>query len=163
MGDAGGVIADRLHGLGIALPRPPGVRARYEHGVVVGELLFLTGAIGTVPDGDGDVLPVAGKVGATVTVDDGARSARVAALNQLAMAAAVLGDLERVVRVVRLTGYVHAAPGFQEAPRVLDGASALYHQVFGPDRGAHARTSLYQHEMTLDAPIEIETILQVRP
>lgn len=162
MGDAGGVIERRLRELGITLPPPPMVRAGYLPGVVTGSLVFLSGAVGTVVGPDGaETLPVRGRLGDSVTVEDGYRSARLAALNLLAQGEAVLGDLDRIVRIVKVTGHVHAAPGFREAPRVVDGASDLLVEVFGPERGSHARISLYQHEMTLDAPVEVDLIAEI--
>ena len=72
-------------------------------------------------------------------------------------------DLDKVVRIVKMIGYVNAAPGFQEAPWVLNGASDLLVQVFGPEKGKHARAALYQNELTYEAPIEIEMTVQVEP
>jgi enamine deaminase RidA (YjgF/YER057c/UK114 family) len=162
VGDAGGVIGRRLGELGISLPPAPVVRAGYLPGVVAGSLLLLSGAVGTVVGEDGEEsLPIRGRLGDEVTVEEGYRSARLAALNLLAQARDVLGDLDRVVRIVKVTGYVHAAPGFRQAPRVVDGASDLFVEVFGSERGAHARISLYQHEMTLDAPIELDLVAEV--
>jgi YjgF/chorismate_mutase-like, putative endoribonuclease len=79
-----------------------------------------------------------------LTIAEGQASARLVALNLLAMARAVVGTLDRVSSVVRLVGYVNAAPGFVEAPRVLDGASRLLIDLFGAERGSHARVALYQ-------------------
>ena len=75
----------------------------------------------------------------------------------------MIGDLDNVVRIVKLVGYINAAPGFQDAPAVLNGASDLLVEVFGPERGKHARAALYQHELTFDAPVEIEMTVQVKP
>lgn len=162
MGDAGGVIERRLGELGITLPPAPAARARYVPGVVAGSLLFVSGAVGTVVGEDGEeVLSIRGKLGGPLTVEEGYRSARLAALNLLAQAREVLGDLDRIVRIVKVTGHVHAAPGFRQAPRVVDGASDLFVEVFGSERGAHARISLYQHEMTLDAPVELDLVAEV--
>lgn len=164
MGDPGGVIEGRLSELGITLPASPRVRAGYEPGVVTGTLLFLSGAVGSVVGDDGEeFLPIVGRLGAEVSVEEGARSARLAALNLLAQAKVVIGDLDRIRRIVRVSGHVHAAPGFRLAPQVVDGASHLLIEVFGPERGSHSRISLYQHEMTLGAPIEVELIAEVEP
>ncbi len=158
----GGVIEARLADLGITLPPPPRVRAGYEPGVITGTLLFVSGAVGTVVDADGhEHLPIQGALGTEVTIEEGAESARLAALNLLAQAKSVVGDLDRIRRVVKVSGHVHAAPGFQRAPEVVDGASRLLIEVFGIERGSHARISLYQHEMTLNAPIEVDLIAEV--
>jgi enamine deaminase RidA (YjgF/YER057c/UK114 family) len=157
-----GRIETRLQELGIILPRPPKPVAQYIPGVLVGELLFVAGTIGTVVDeNDEDVLPIRGKLGRDLTIEQGYESARYTAINHLAMIKAVIGDLDRVERIVRLIGYVNAAPGFTKAPWVLNGASDLFIEVFGPERGRHARAALYQNELTYDAPIENELIVQV--
>ncbi len=157
-------VEERLKELGIVLPRPPKAVANYLSGMVVGEILFMSGTIGTVPDdNDDDVLPIKGHLGGELTVEQGYQSARYTCINHLAMAKAVLGDLDRIVRVVRLIGYINAAPGFTEAPWVLNGASDLLVEVFGEERGRHARAALYQNELTYDAPIENVMIFQVKP
>jgi enamine deaminase RidA (YjgF/YER057c/UK114 family) len=159
-----GKIEARLKELGIALPRPPKAVANYLPGVKVGEILYVAGTIGTIVDAhDNDVLPIKGKLGAELTVEQGYQSARLTAINHLAMMKAVIGDLDNVVRIVKLIGYVNAAPGFKKAPWVVNGASDLLVEIWGPERGKHARAALYQNELTEDAPVEIEMTVQVRP
>ncbi len=159
-----GKIEARLKELGITLPRPPKAVANYLPGVKVGEILYVAGTIGTIVDAqDNDVLPIKGKLGAELTVEQGYQSARLTAINHLAMMKAVIGDLDAVVRIVKLIGYVNAAPGFKKAPWVVNGASDLLVEIWGPERGKHARAALYQNELTEDAPIEIEMTVQVRP
>jgi enamine deaminase RidA (YjgF/YER057c/UK114 family) len=132
-------------------------------GVKVGEILYVSGTIGTVVGpNDEDILPIKGKLGKNLSVKQGYQSARLTAINHLAMVKAVIGDLDNVVRIVKLIGYVNAAPGFTEAPWVLNGASDLLVEVFGSERGRHARAALYQNELTLDAPVEIEMTVQVK-
>ena len=159
-----GKIEARLKELGITLPRPPKAVANYLPGVKVGEILYVAGTIGTIVDAqDNDVLPIKGKLGAELTVEQGYQSARLTAINHLAMMKAVIGDLDNVVRIVKLIGYVNAAPGFKKAPWVVNGASDLLVEIWGAERGKHARAALYQNELTEDAPIEIEMTVQVRP
>lgn len=159
-----GKIEDRLKELGIILPRPPKAVANYLPAVKVGEILYVAGTIGTVVGpNDEDILPIKGKLGKDLTVKEGYQSARYTAINHLAMIKSVIGDLDNVVRIVKLIGYVNAAPGFREAPWVLNGASDLLVEVFGPEKGRHARAALYQNELTFDAPIEIEMTVQVKP
>jgi enamine deaminase RidA (YjgF/YER057c/UK114 family) len=159
-----GNTEERLKKLGIVLPRPPKAVANYLPGVKVGEILYVAGTIGTVVGpNDEDILPIKGKLGKDLTVEQGYQSARLTAINHLAMMKAVIGDLDNVVRIVKLIGYVNAAPGFKEAPWVLNGASDLLVQTFGPERGRHARAALYQNELTYDAPVEIEMTVQVKP
>ena len=155
-----GRIQTRLAALGIALPRPPRAIGNFVYGVEHGGLLYLSGTYGTVVgDDDQDVLPIVGKLGAEVSMEEGYRSAM--AINHLAMAKAVLGDLDRITRVVRLMGFVNAAPGFRDSPSVLNGASDLLVEVFGPDNGRHARSALYQHELARNAPVAGELTLAV--
>ncbi len=159
-----GKIEDRLKELGIVLPRPPKAVANYLPAVKVGEILYVAGTIGTVVGPhDEDILPIRGKLGKDLTVKEGYESARHTAINHLAMIKSVIGDLDQVVRIVKLIGYVNAAPGFREAPWVLNGASDLLVEVFGPEKGRHARAALYQNELTYDAPVEIEMTVQVKP
>ena len=159
-----GKIEDRLNELGITLPRPPKAVANYIPGVKVGEILYVAGTLGTVVGpNDEDVLPIKGKLGRELTVEQGYQSARYCAINHLSMIKSVIGDLDDVVRIVKMVGYINAAPGFQQAPAVLNGASDLLVEVFGPKRGKHARAALYQHELTFDAPVETEMTVQVKP
>jgi len=153
----------RLKQLGIVLPRPPKAVANYLAGVKVGEILYVAGTVGTVVnENDEDVLTIKGKLGRDLTVEQGYQSARFMAINHLAMMKAVIGDLDRIVRIIKMVGYVNAAPGFREAPWVLNGASDLYVQIWG-ENGKHARAALYQNELTYDAPIEADLEVQVLP
>ena len=157
-------IEKRLKELGIVLPRPPKAVANYIPAVKVGEILYVAGTIGTVVGpNDEDILPIKGKLGKELTIEQGYQSARYTAINHLSMIKSVMGDLDQVVRIVKLIGYINAAPGFQDAPAVLNGASDLLVEVFGEERGKHARAALYQHELTFDAPVEIEMTVQVKP
>ena len=159
-----GKIEQRLQELDIVLPRPPKAVANYIPGVKVGEILYVSGTIGTIPGPDDeDILPYKGKLGKELSIEEGYQSARLVAINHLAMIKAVIGDLDNVVRIVKMIGYINAAPGFKDAPKVLNGASDLFVQVFGEDRGRHARAALYQNELTFDAPVENELTVQVKP
>lgn len=159
-----GKVEARLKELGIAVPRLPKPVANYVPAVKVGEILYVAGAIGTiVNENDEDVLPINGKVGREVTIEEAYQSARQVTINHLAYMKAVLGDLDQIVQIVKLIGYVNAAPGFNKAPWVINGASDLLVEIFGKERGAHARAAVYQNEMTRDAPVEIEMTVQVVP
>lgn len=152
-------VEERLKELGLALPQVPPAVANYIPGVIVGEILHLSGTIGEY---NGEI-PYKGKLGADLSVQQGYESARLCGLNHLAMAKACLGgDLDRIVRVVRLIGYVNSAPGFREAPWVVNGESDLLVEVFGEERGKHARAALNINELTYDAPVETVLTLQVR-
>ncbi|MEK6694179.1 MAG: RidA family protein [Nitrospirota bacterium] len=147
----------KLVELGITLPPAPKPVATYIPAVRAGELLFLSG---TGPFKDGQIA-FAGKLGRDLTVEQGYDAARLTLLNALAMVRQELGTLDRVVRVVRLTGHVASAEGFTQQPAVINGASDLLVQIFG-EAGRHARLALGAAELPLNMCIEVELILQVR-
>ena len=147
----------KLAELGITLPPAPKPVATYIPAVRAGDLLFLSG---TGPFRDGRIA-FAGKLGRDLTVEQGADAARLTLLNALAMVRQEIGTLDRVVRIVRLTGHVASAEGFTQQPAVINGASDLLVQIFG-EAGRHARLALGAAELPLNMCIEIELILQVR-
>ena len=147
----------RLAELKITLPPAPKPVATYVPAVRAGDLLFLSG---TGPFKDG-VIAFAGKLGKDLTVEQGYEAARLTLLNALAMVRQELGTLDRVTRVVRLTGHVASAEGFTQQPAVINGASDLLVQIFG-EAGRHARLALGAAELPLNMAIELELILQVR-
>jgi enamine deaminase RidA (YjgF/YER057c/UK114 family) len=113
---------------------------------------------GQLPFVDGK-LPMTGKLGAQVSVEEGAALARTAALNALAAVASVTGGLARVARIVKVTGFVASVPGFTAQPQVVNGASELLLEVFG-EAGRHARSAVGTAVLPLDAPVEIELIAE---
>jgi enamine deaminase RidA (YjgF/YER057c/UK114 family) len=152
-------IEERLRALGIALPNAPVVKANpaLVPGVEVGELFICQGTLGHT---NGE-FPYLGKVGGKVSAEDAYQSARLCAINHLAQAKAVLGDLDRIVRVVQLIVYVNGVPGFEKAPFVANGASDLFVEVFGPERGAMARASLSVPDLIYTAPVETLCTFQI--
>ncbi|MDE3225539.1 MAG: RidA family protein [Nitrospirota bacterium] len=146
-----------LKELGLELPSPPTPVATYVPAVLAGDLLFVSGVL---PVRDGRPVQ-AGKLGREVTVEQGYESARLAALNALAIVRQELGTLDRVRRVVRLVGHVASAEGFVQQPAVVNGASDLLVKLFG-DAGRHARVAVGAAQLPLNAPVELELILQVR-
>ncbi|MDE3019254.1 MAG: RidA family protein [Nitrospirota bacterium] len=146
-----------LKELGLELPSPPTPVATYVPAVLAGDLLFVSGVL---PVRDGRLVQ-AGKLGREVTVEQGYESARLAALNALAIVRQELGTLDRVRRVVRLVGHVASAEGFVQQPAVVNGASDLLVKLFG-DAGRHARVAVGAAQLPLNAPVELELILQVR-
>ncbi|HUR75620.1 MAG TPA: RidA family protein [Sporichthya sp.] len=147
---------DRLLELGLHLPVVAKPLAAYVPAVRTGNLVFISGQLPTV---DGK-LPLAGKVGAEVTAEQAHGLAQRAALNAIAAAAAEAGGLDRIARVVKVTGYVACTPDFSGHPAVINGASELIGQVFG-EAGAHARVAVGVAALPLDAPVEIEMIVAV--
>ena len=154
-------IEARLKKLGITLPDAPVVKANpaLASGVAVSELLFCQGTLGHT----NGKFPYLGKVGGKVTVEQAYQSARLCAINHLAQAKAVLGDLDRIVRVAQLFVYVNGVPGFEKAPFVANGASDLFVEVFGLQAGAMARASLSVPDLIYTAPVETVCTFQIRP
>lgn len=150
-------IEARLKAMGLALPGAPAPVANYVPTCLVGGLLFLSGQISRT--GDGKVL--AGKLGAGVDLPAGREAARVCALNILAQAKAALGSLERIERIVKLTGFVNSAPTFCDQPQVVNGASDLLVELLG-DKGRHTRSAVGVAALPVDAAVEIEAIIAVK-
>ena len=148
-------VADRLAELGLALPPVVPPVAAYVPAQISGNLVYTAGQLPMV----GGVLPAVGKVGAEVGADEAQEYARICALNALAAADSVIGSLDRVTRVVKVTGFVASAPDFTGQPGVVNGASELLGEVFG-DAGKHARSAVGVAVLPLDAPVEVEIILE---
>jgi enamine deaminase RidA (YjgF/YER057c/UK114 family) len=147
----------RLIELGITLPEPPSPVANYVNGVQTGNLIFLAGKGPKRADGS----ELHGKLGAGVSIEEGYEGARLTAINQLAVLKAMLGNLDRVVRVVKVLGMVNSDPSFVEQPAVINGFSDLIVQVFG-ERGRHARAAVGMASLPRGQAVEIEMIVEVR-
>ncbi len=151
-----GRIDDRLKELGVELPTPPAPVASYVPFVRAGNLVFLSGQISA-----GVGKAYIGVVGKDVTQDDAVAAARLCAVNLLAqLKAAVGGDLDRVKRVVKLTGFVNAAPEFGNQPEVVNGASDLFVAVFG-EAGKHARAAVGAGSLPRNMAVEVDGIFEV--
>ena len=151
-----GAIDKKLEELGIELPVPAAPIANYVGFVRSGRLLFVSGQV-CLADG---ALVAAGKLGQGVTVEQGQTAARACAINLLAQVKAALGDLDKVVRVVRLGGFINSAPDFLDGPKVMNGASDLMVAIFG-ERGRHARTTVGVAVLPSDAAVEVEGTFEV--
>lgn len=150
-------IQQRLAQLGIELPRAAPPAGAYVPFVITANLLLISGQL---PMSDGVVVHH-GRVGAELSIDDGIAAARLCGINVLAQARdACDGDLDRVRRVLRLAGFVHGAPGFTEHPKVLNGASELMVDVFGPS-GRHVRIAVGAATLPLGAAVEIEATFEI--
>lgn len=149
-------IYERIRELGLTIPEVP-PRFLFVPGVLTGNLLFISGQ---TPEVNG-VMQYTGRLGDDLDVETGQQAARLAALNCIGEMQAVLGDLNRVERIVRMMGYVRSTDGFGEQPLVVNGASELLHEVFG-EAGKHARAALGTSELPFGAPVELEMIVQVK-
>lgn len=145
----------RLADLGIELPTVAEPLAAYVPAVRTGNLVYTSGQL---PLQDGNLV-LTGKIGDHLTPEEGRVLARTCALNALAAVDALVG-IDSVTRVVKVVGYVASAPGFSGQPGVVNGASELFGEVFG-DAGAHARSAVGVAELPLDAPVEVEIIVEV--
>lgn len=143
-------VAVALQKAGITIPAVPQPAGAYVGAIRTGNLVVTSGQLPWV---DGALLHV-GRIGAEVSEAEGKACARVCAINALAQFQAAIGDLEAIRRIVRVEGYVHCAPGYRGHPRVLDGASHLFNELFG-DRGIHTRVALGITEMPFDAPVQL--------
>jgi enamine deaminase RidA (YjgF/YER057c/UK114 family) len=146
----------RLAELGITLPDAPMPDANYVPFVRTGNLVFISGQVSQNADGF-----ITGQVGRDLDVAEGQAAARTCALSLIAqLRAACDGDLDRVVRTVKLTGFVNASPDFTKHPQVINGASDLFAEVFG-DKGRHARAAVGTVSLPLGAAVEIEGVFEV--
>ncbi|SOC87511.1 Enamine deaminase RidA, house cleaning of reactive enamine intermediates, YjgF/YER057c/UK114 family [Curtobacterium sp. 314Chir4.1] len=149
-------VAERLVELGLTIPAVAAPVAAYVPAVVTGGYVYTAGQL---PFVDG-ALPVTGKVGATVDAETATGEARTAALNALAAVQSVAGSLDRVARVVKVTVFVASDPSFTGQPGVANGASTLVGEVFG-DAGVHARSAVGVAVLPLDAPVEVELVVEL--
>ena len=142
---------------GITLPAPRAAMANYVGFVRTGNLLFVSGQV--CADAEGKLI-AKGKLGAGVTIEQGYHAAKGCGVNLLAQVKAALGDLDKVVRVVRLGGFINSAPDFLDGPKVLNGTSDLMVEAFG-DKGRHARTTVGVASLPSDAAVEVDGIFEV--
>ena len=146
---------EKLKELGIELPTPATPVANYVPYVVAGNLLTISGQIPMGPDGPEFI----GKLGENVDVDEGQRAARLCAINVLAQAKAALGDLDRIKQVIKIQGFVNAAPDFTQHPAVINGASDLLADVL-EERGKHARAAVGTSSLPLGVATEVDAIIE---
>ena len=149
-------VQSRLAALGIALPTPGTPLATYIPTTESGGLVFVSGQLSVVAGGEQCV----GKLGAGLSVEDGRKGARIAAINLMAVLKSAIGSLELVTRIVKIVGFVNCAPDFTEPHKVVNGASELLVEVFG-ERGRHARSSVGVNALPNGAAVEIEAIVEV--
>ena len=156
-------IEARLATLGLKLPPPlvvaPHVRLPFAFVRVAGTRAYISGHGPIGPDGR--IARPLGKVGADLTVEQAYESARVTALAILGSLQRALGDLDRITSWLRIFGMVNAAPGFADLPSVINGCSDLILDLYGPERGAHARSAVGLAELPFNIPVEIEGEVEI--
>ena len=150
-------IKEKLAELGLTLPVAAAPVAAYVPAVRTGNLVFTAGQLPIV---DGKVV-ITGKVGAEVTPEQAKEMAQICALNALA-AISLVADIDQIERVIRVGGFVNGVPGFVAIPQVINGASELLIKLFGEVNGKHARTAIGVAELPLNAPVEVEMVVQLK-
>ena len=150
-------IKEKISSLGLSLPTAAAPVAAYVPAVKSGNLVFTAGQLPVV---DGKLLKE-GKVGRDVTAEEAKEFAQTCALNALA-AISLVADLDQIERVIRVGGFVNCAPGFTAIPGVINGASEFLIKIFGDVNGKHARTAVGVAELPLNAPVEVEVIVQLK-
>ena len=158
-------IEDRLRALGLVLPAPlqlpAGAKLPFPWVRVVGHRAIISGHGPT--NADGSLAAPLGKVGAEVTPEQAYAAARLTGLAILGSLHRELGSLDRIVNWVRIFGMVNSAPGFNRQPAVINGFTDLILEVFGPEKGAHARSAVGMAQLPFDIPVEIEGEVEVEP
>jgi enamine deaminase RidA (YjgF/YER057c/UK114 family) len=149
-------VEAKLKALGLELPSAPTPAANYVGAVLTGNLLFVSGH-GPTQDGKFTYI---GKLGRDLSVEEGYEAARLVALNCLASAKSVIGDLDRIIRVVKILGMVNCSEDFGDQPKVINGASDLLVQLFS-DSGRHARSAVGMQALPFGIAVEIEMIFEV--
>ena len=150
-------LKEKIESLGLTLPVAALPIAAYVPAVKTGNLVFVAGQLPLV---DGKIVKE-GKVGKEVTPEEAKDMAQVCALNALA-AIALVADLDQIERVVRVGGFVNGIPGFTAIPPIINGASELFIKLFGEVNGKHARTAIGVAELPLNAPVEVEVLVQLK-
>ena len=151
-------IDQKLKDMGITLFNPGKPMANYVKAVQTGNLLFLAGHVSTRADGSG----ITGKLGKDLTIDQGYEAAKLATVSLLSTLKAELGDLNRVKRVVKVTGFVNSTPDFGDQPKVINGCSDMLVALFG-EKGKHARSAVGMGALPSNYAVEIELIVEVEP
>jgi enamine deaminase RidA (YjgF/YER057c/UK114 family) len=150
-------LKEKLASFGLTLPTAAAPVAAYVPAVKAGNLVFTAGQLPVV---DGKLV-LTGKVGSDVTPEDAKKMAEICALNALA-AISLVADIDQIEKIIRVGGFVNGAPGFVAIPAVINGASELLIKLFGDVNGKHARTAVGVADLPLNAPVEIEMVVQLK-
>ncbi len=153
----GAEIEAKLKSMVVELPAPPPPAANYVPFVVTGNLLFISGQVPMTPEG----VKFVGKLGREYSIEEGQQAARICAINVLGVAKAALGDLGRIQRLVKVVGFVNGVPDFQDAHKVINGASDFFTEVLGDARGKHARSAIGMGSLPLGVAVEVEAIAEI--
>ena len=148
----------RLQELHLTLPTPPKPMAKYKPALVVGGLLYVSGHGPAKLDANS---PVAGRVGADLSLEQGKEAARLVGINILATVRSTIGSLDKIKRLVKTFGMVNCTPDFKEQPQVINGFSELMAEVFGEDAGVGARSAVGMVSLPNNIPVEIECVFEV--
>ncbi|HXX18244.1 MAG TPA: RidA family protein [Candidatus Acidoferrum sp.] len=148
-------IDARLQRLGVVLPTPPAAGGNYVPAKTVGRMVYLAGVISTGPEG-----VISGTAGANRSVEEGYAAARSCALTQLAVLKQHLGSLDAIKQIVTVNGYVNAVPGFADSPKIINGASDLFVELFG-DAGRHVRAAIGVSALPRNALIELQMTVEL--
>lgn len=151
------MIEDKIKELGYTLPEPPKPLAAYVPAVIAGDLVFTAGQIPV----SGGELKYTGKLGRDISEEDGRKAAEICALNCLSAVKGVIGELDRIEKVIKLAVFVNSAEGFTNQPAVANGASELMEKIFG-QAGSHARSAVGVNELPKDVSVEIELIVKIK-
>lgn len=150
-------VEERINSLGITLAEPSSPVANYVNSVRTGNLVFMAGKGPNKPEGG----YVTGKLGSDLTIEEGYEAGRLVAIAQLSALKAEVGDLNKVVRIVKVLGMVNSAPDFGDQPEVVNGFSDTMVEVFG-ERGKHARAAVGMGSLPRNIAIEVEMIVEVQ-
>ncbi|CAM3583395.1 RidA family protein [Aeromicrobium ponti] len=149
-------IEERLEELNIQLPVLVDIKMPFESGVISGNTVFLSGQTPRVNGAQ----KYTGTVGADISIEEAQEAARICTLNLLAALKGIIGDLNKVKRIIKMDGYVAATSDFKEHPAVINAASDLLHDIFGKEKG-HARKAVGMASLPGGAPVEIEMIVEI--
>lgn len=151
------MIENKIKELGYEIPEAPKPLAAYIPALIVDNLIFTSGQLPTVKG----KLKFIGKVGTDLSIEEGMEAAGICALNCLGAVKSVIGDLNKIERIVKLTAFVNSSDFFTDQPKVANGASELIGKIFG-DNGKHVRSAVGVSELPLNAPVEIEMIVKIK-
>jgi len=151
------MIEDKIKELGLSVPEPAKPLAAYIPAIQVNNLVMTSGQLPTIKG----ELKFKGKVGKDITEEEGRKAAEISALNCLGAIKGLIGDLDKIEQIVKLTAFVNSADGFISQPKVANGASELLGKIFG-EQGKHARSAVGVNELPIDAPVEIEMIVKLK-